>query len=112
MFGLTKREQRWAAEQKAAEVIASVLVAKMKTDANERAVKAEAKVAELEAGYDNNYRAMRDAVLQRDQLAELLRRAVKLMDEKMQAKGHGCTYTAREMYPLIDEICTALEKLK
>jgi hypothetical protein len=51
MFGLTKREQRWAAEQKAAEVlipaITEIVVERLKMDTNDRIAALEAENAEL-----------------------------------------------------------------
>ena len=53
MFGLTKREQRWKAEQKAAEVLIPAIVqlteARLAMDTNERIVALEAELAKVKA---------------------------------------------------------------
>ena len=43
MFGLTRREQRWKAEQQALEALTPLLVAKVKADARIEVAEAEAK---------------------------------------------------------------------
>ncbi len=47
MFGLTKREQRWKAEQRAAEVLAALAGTAMKAAAEVRVAEAQADAAEL-----------------------------------------------------------------
>lgn len=47
MFGLTKREQRWQAEQRAAEVLAALAGTAMKAAAEVRVAEAQADAAEL-----------------------------------------------------------------
>ena len=49
MFGLTKREQRWAADQKAAELLVGVVVAAIKADAEVETAKAKSRIAEIDA---------------------------------------------------------------
>lgn len=48
MFGLTKREQRWKAEQQAAEVLAGLAVAALQANAQVRVAEAKTDEAELE----------------------------------------------------------------
>jgi cell division protein FtsB len=48
MFGLTKREQRWKAEQQAGEVLASLIGTVVKATAEVRVAEANADASELE----------------------------------------------------------------
>jgi hypothetical protein len=48
MFGLSKREQRWAAEQRAAELLTSVATAAIQAAASVEAARANVDAAELE----------------------------------------------------------------
>jgi len=69
MFGLTKREQRWAAEQKAAETIVPLLTAAIEArtamDTNDR-------IAALERGLTQAVQMYTDAAGERDKaLADL-----------------------------------------
>lgn len=47
MFGLSKREQRWAAEQKAAELLVSLAVSVVKARAEIQVAEAQSDTAEL-----------------------------------------------------------------
>jgi len=61
MFGLTKREQRWAAEQKAAETIVPLLTAAIEArtamDTNERIAQLERDLAAAQAERDALFRS-------------------------------------------------------
>lgn len=48
MFGLTKREQRWKAEQEAAALLAGMAVAKLRAVADIRVAEANANAAEID----------------------------------------------------------------
>lgn len=49
MFGLSRREQRWAAEQKAAELLVSVACAAIKAQAEIQVAEAQSDAIELKA---------------------------------------------------------------
>ena len=73
MFGLTKREQRWAAEQKAAETIVPALVAAIEAKA---ALETNERIAELEAELAKAKEENEGLAKERDQAAEKERRMI------------------------------------
>lgn len=64
MFGLTKREQRWAADQKAAEVflpfLSTIVEAKMKLTESEHIARLERELAALKADIERYVRIASD----------------------------------------------------
>ncbi len=70
MFGLTKREQRWAAEQKAAETIVPLLTAAIEArtamDTNDRIAALEAALATLKEDLRNLEDRYEERVTERD----------------------------------------------
>jgi len=87
MFGLTKREQRWAAEQKAAETIVPLLTAAIEArtamDTNDR-------IAALERGLTQAVQMYTDAAGERDKaLADLA--AAQARIERYEALLNRCS---------------------
>jgi hypothetical protein len=98
MFGLTKREQRWKAEQQAAEVLASVANAALRAAAEIRVAEAQTDAAELarlraaEANFHMEYRMRCDAETKAQAVEiERLRAALQEADNIM---GHEDEHTA------------------
>jgi hypothetical protein len=119
MFGLSQREQRWAAEQKAAELLVTVAVAAMKASADIEVAKAKTDSSELVRLTSENTRvnALADKWnLECDEMREDNKRLTAELAERDDAEIEQLTETslwqAGRISDLLDEVAVQRKVLE